>query len=65
MPSPRNPAGPLVNVALLERQLGQVAYRLAKLPATMLGERQRLQAEHGQLVAALDAELAKAAAKGP
>ena len=54
---PRSPRGLLVNVGLLERELGSVEYRLSKLPAG--AARTELEGQKAQLLKALDAENAK------
>ena len=53
--SPRSPTGPLVNIGLLERELGSVEYRLAKLAARAPG-RAELEAQKAQLIQAIDRE---------
>lgn len=55
---PRSPSGLLVNIGLLERELGSVEYRLAKLQAGA-ATRSELEAQKGQLLKALDVENGK------
>ena len=56
---PRSPTGHLVNVGLLERELGSVEYRLSKLPVDATG-RAGLEAQKAQLVKAIDKEMDRA-----
>ena len=56
---PRSPTGRLVNLGLLERELGSVEYRLSKL-APGAAARAELEAQKQGLLKAIDAELAKA-----
>lgn len=63
----RNPSGILVNVGLLERELGSVEYRLSRQKAGA-ARHSELQAQKLQLLKALDIENAKleqARSKGP
>lgn len=53
--NPRSPTGPLVNIGLLERELGSVEYRLLKMAAGD-PERPRLEEQKAQLVKAIDRE---------
>jgi hypothetical protein len=75
-PPRREAAKGLVNLGLLERELGAVEYRRSKVEAFLAaaplepGERarleaelERLQAHRSQLLKALDAELARQAAR--
>lgn len=62
----RDRVGVLGNIAILERELGTVAYRLAKLDAAGEGEalrsateRRDLLARHASLVSLLDSERAR------
>jgi hypothetical protein len=58
--SPYSATGPLVNIGLLERELGAIEYRLSKLPAGA-AERADLETQKLRLFKALDQENAKQA----
>jgi hypothetical protein len=55
---PRSPSGLLVNIGLLERELGSVEYRLSKLELGA-ATRSDLEAQKVQLLKALDVETAR------